>query len=575
MISNQRGSTAPDAPSYGVTWGGVPFHARRAMTVAVATLVAAGLAGPTAASAATMPSASSADRVSVIVQELAGTGNGPERAVSAFGGTVGRQLGVIGGFTAEVPVDRLDALRGVAGVDSVTKDAGLALQSTDVESQATQAGSLYTIANQVTGASTMWDAGYTGKGVDVAVIDSGVVPVDGFKTPGKVVYGPDLSLEANGPAKNLDTFGHGTHMAGIIAGRDSAAGASVTGDSSNFVGMAPDSRIVSIKIADAKGQTDVSQAIAAIDWVVQNRNKNGLNIRVLNMSFGTDGVQDYLLDPLAYAAEQAWHKGIVVVVAVGNEGFGTAKVNNPAYDPYLIAVGSNNANGTATTADDVVSSFSNDGDGTRNPDLVAPGEKVVSLRSPGSYLDATYPAARIGERFFRGSGTSQSTAVVSGAAALLISQRPELTPDQVKALLTRTAEPIPGATTAQQGAGLVDLATAKDTATPADAKQTFAVSTGVGSLEAARGSVHVTVGGREIRGEVDVRGKAFDVRKWATGLRNGGNWNGMSWSGMSWSGMSWSGMSWSGMSWSGMSWSGMSWSGMSWSGMSWSGMSWS
>jgi serine protease AprX len=154
---------------------------------------------------------------------------------------------------------------------------------------------------------------------------------------------------------------------------------------------------------------------------------------------------------------------------------------------------------------------------------------------------------------------------VSGAAALLISQRPELTPDQVKALLTRTAEPIPGATTAQQGAGLVDLATAKDTATPADAKQTFAVSTGLGSLEAARGSVHVTVGGREIRGEVDVRGKAFDVRKWATGLRNGGNWNGMSWSGMSWSGMSWSGMSWSGMSWSGMSWSGMSWSGMSWS----------
>jgi serine protease AprX len=545
------------------------------MTVAVATLVAAGLAGPTAASAATMPSASSADRVSVIVQELAGTGNGPERAVSAFGGTVGRQLDVIGGFTAEVPVDRLDALRGVAGVDSVTKDAGLALQSTDVESQATQAGSLYTIANQVTGASAMWDAGYTGKGVDVAVIDSGVVPVDGFKTPGKVVYGPDLSLEANGPAKNLDTFGHGTHMAGIIAGRDSAAGASVTGDSSNFVGMAPDSRIVSIKIADAKGQTDVSQAIAAIDWVVQNRNKNGLNIRVLNMSFGTDGVQDYLLDPLAYAAEQAWHKGIVVVVAVGNEGFGTAKVNNPAYDPYLIAVGSNNANGTATTADDVVSSFSNDGDGTRNPDLVAPGEKVVSLRSPGSYLDATYPAARIGERFFRGSGTSQSTAVVSGAAALLLSQRPELTPDQVKALLTRTAEPIPGATAAQQGAGLVDLATAKDTATPADAKQTFAVSTGVGSLEAARGSVHVTVGGREIRGEVDVRGKAFDVRKWATGLRNGGNWNGMSWSGMSWSGMSWSGMSWSGMSWSGMSWSGMSWSGMSWSGMSWSGMSWS
>jgi serine protease AprX len=572
MNSNQQGP-APVAPSYGVTWGGVPMHARRAMTVAVATLVVAGLTGPATASAAALTS--SADQVSVIVRELAGSGNAPEQAVSAFGGSVGRQLEILGGFTAEIPADRLDALRAVAGVQSVTEDAGLALSSTDVESQAAQAGSLYTIANEVTGASAMWDAGYTGKGVDVAVIDSGVVPVDGFKTPGKVVYGPDLTLEANGTARNLDTYGHGTHMSGIIAGRDSAAGASVSGDSSNFVGMAPDARIVSIKVADAKGQTDVSQAIAAIDWVVQNRDKGGLNIRVLNMSFGTDGVQDYVLDPLAYAAEQAWHKGIVVVVAVGNEGFGTGKVNNPAYDPYLIAVGSSSSNGTATTADDVVSAFSNDGDGTRNPDLVAPGDKVVSLRSPGSHLDTTYPAARIGERLFRGSGTSQAAAVVSGAAALLIQQRPGITPDQVKALLTGTAEPIPGATAAQQGSGLIDLATAKDAATPVDAKQSFAVSTGVGSLELARGSVHVTVGGKQIRGEVDVRGRAFDARTWAAGLRNGGNWKGMTWSGMTWSGMTWSGMTWSGMTWSGMTWSGMTWSGMTWSGMTWSGMTWS
>jgi serine protease AprX len=573
MIRNQRGSTAPDAPDYGVTWGGVPFSARRAMTVAATTLVVAGLAGPTAASAATTTTASSAHPVSVIVRELDGAGNAPERAVSAFGGSVGRQLDVLGGFTASVPSDRLDALRGVAGVASVTEDAGLALQSTDVESQAAQAGSLYTIANQVTGASAMWDAGYTGKGVDVAVIDSGVVPVDGLKGT-KVVNGPDLTLENTTPAKNLDTYGHGTNMAGIIAGRDSAA-ASVSGNSSDFVGMAPDSRIVSIKIADAKGQTDVSQAIAAIDWVVQNRNKNGLNIRVLNMSFGTDGVQDYLLDPLAYAAEQAWHKGIVVVVAVGNEGFGTSKVNNPAYDPYLIAVGSDNANGTATTADDAISSFSNTGDGTRNPDLVAPGEKVVSLRNAGSYLDTTYPAARIGERLFRGSGTSQAAAVVSGAAALLISQRPELTPDQVKALLTGSAAAIPGATAAQQGAGLVDLAKAKDTATPANATQSFALSTGIGSLEMSRGSVHVTVAGREVRGEVDIRGKAFNATSWAAGLKNGTNWNGVSWSGVSWSGVSWSGVSWSGVSWSGVSWSGVSWSGVSWSGVSWSGVSWS
>jgi subtilisin family serine protease len=572
MHSNERGSS-PVAPGFGVTWGGVPLQARRALTVAVATLVAAGVSGPATASAATLTS--SADTVSVIVREVTGAGDAPERAVSAYGGTVGRQLDIIGGFTADVPADRSDALRGVAGVQSVTENAGLALQSADVEGQAAQAGSLYTIANEVTGASAMWDAGYTGAGVDVAVIDSGVVPVDGFKTPGKIVYGPDLTQESNGPAKNLDTYGHGTSMAGIIAGRDSAAGASVSGDSSNFVGMAPDARIVSIKVADAKGHTDVSQAIAAIDWVIQNRQKNGMDIRVLNMSFGTDGVQDYLLDPLAYAAEQAWHKGIVVVVAVGNEGFGTAKVNNPAYDPYLIAVGSSSSNGTATTADDVVSAFSNDGDGTRNPDLVAPGEKVVSLRTPGSYLDATYPAARIGERLFRGSGTSQAAAVVSGAAALLIQQRPGITPDEVKALLTGTAQPIPAATAAQQGSGLIDLASAKDAPTPANAKQTFAVSTGAGSLEAARGSVHVKVNGKVIQGEVDVRGRSFNSSTWAAGLRNSTNWKGVTWSGVSWSGVSWSGVSWSGVSWSGVSWSGVSWSGVSWSGVSWSGVSWS
>ena len=521
------------------------------IAVAAATAVIAAIAAPATAAAATEGSAAP---VSVVVRELPGTGAGPERAVAAFGGSVVRQLGIIGGFSAELPADRLAALRGVPGVDEVTEDAGLSLASTEITDQAAQAGSLYTIANQVTGAAAMWQAGHTGKGVDVAVIDSGTVPVDGFTAPGKLVHGPDFSFEAGTPAENLDSYGHGTHMAGIIAGRDDAATGAPAGDSSNFIGMAPDARIVSIKIADAHGRTDVSQAIAAIDWAAQNRSKNGLNIRVLNMSFGTDGVQDYLLDPLAFAAEQAWHKGIVVVVAVGNEGLGTGKVANPAYDPYLIAVGSAGTNGTATTADDAVSAFSNDGDGTRNPDVVAPGERVVSLRSPGSYLDQEHPAARVGERLYRGSGTSQAAAVVSGAAALIISQRPHIRPDAVKALLTGTAQPIPGASATAQGHGLIDLAAARTLKTP-NARQSHAQSTGRGSLEAARGSVHVKVGNKEIRGEVDVRGRKFDSVKHADQVRAGTvDTSGVSWSGVSWSGVSWSGVSWSGVSWSGTDW---------------------
>jgi serine protease AprX len=545
------------------------MHARRFATVAVAAAVGVGVFGPVAAEAATP---SSAAKVQVVVREAADAGSNPERAVAAVGGSVLRHLDVIDGFSASVPSDRLDTLRATAGVVSVTEDAGLTLSDADVSGQASQVGSLFTIANQVTGASSLWQNGYTGKGVDVALVDSGVVPTAGLDAS-KIVNGPDLSLENGTPAQNLDGYGHGTHMAGIIAGRD-AGTTSYTGNSSDFVGMAPDSRIVSIKIADAKGQADVSQAIAAIDWVVENQHKHGLNIRVLNMSFDTDSTQDYVFDPLAYAAEQAWHAGVVVVVAVGNDGGN--RINDPATDPYLIAVGSDSANGTATTADDAVSSFSNKGTPYhRNPDVIAPGDHVVSLRDPGSYLDSTYPAARIGTRLFRGSGTSQAAAVVSGAAALLISQRPELTPDQVKALLTGTASKVPGAAATAQGKGLIDLAAASTARPPANATQHFKVSVGTGSLEASRGSVHVSVNGKVVTGEVDIRGHAFNSAQVAAGIRNHTNWNGLSWSGLSWSGLSWSGLSWSGLSWSGLSWSGLSWSGLSWSGLSWSGLSWS
>jgi serine protease AprX len=341
------------------------------------------------------------------------------------------------------------------------------------------------------------------------------------------------------------------------------------GNSSDFLGIAPDARIISVKIADAQGRTDVSQAIAAIDWVVTNGHKDGRNIRVLNMSFGTDGVQGYQLDPLAYAAEQAWHAGIVVVVAAGNSGNDSGKLSNPATDPYLIAVGSDDAQGTATTADDTVSSFSSSGDGVRNPDLLAPGDHVVSLRDADSYLDTQYPAARIGERLFRGSGTSQAAAVVSGSAALLLSQRPELRPDQVKALLTGTASALPGAPATLQGHGLVNLAAAMTAATPT-AVQTFPRSTGLGSLEAARGSVHVAVNGKEIRGEIDVHGQRFDPAAVAAGIHDRTNWNGLRWSGLRWSGVDYSGLRWSGLRWSGVDYSGLRWSATTWESSNWS-----
>ena len=271
--------------------------------------------------------------------------------------------------------------------------------------------------------------GYRGQSVDVALIDSGVTPVDGLDQPGKILYGPDLSNEGGLPnLANLDTFGHGTHMAGIIAGDD--------GD--RVIGLAPESRIVSVKVAGATGETNIAQVIAAIDWVIEHKNDNGLNIRVLNLSLGLDGVKTSQGDPLSAAAERAWNAGIVVVAAAGNRGNEHGGIDSPALSPYVLAVGGMESYESYGTQDSMAS-WSSGGNDIRTPDVVAPGRSILSFRVPGSMLDQTYPSAIVGERYFLGSGTSQSAAVVSGFAAAMLSGNPALTPDQIKFLFMRTA----------------------------------------------------------------------------------------------------------------------------------------
>jgi subtilisin family serine protease len=401
---------------------------------------------------------------------------------------------------------------------------------------------MYWVAQEVTGAGEYWNDGLTGRGVDVALLDTGVVEVEGLQD-GKVVYGPDLSYEAGVERlTHKDTYGHGTQLAGIIAGRDSDTPRVLQkGNEEQFLGMAPEARVVSVKLADANGATDVAQVIAGIDWVVQNKDRNGLNIRVLNLSFGTDGVQDYRLDPLTYAAEAAWREGIVVVVSAGNEGYGSAQLNNPAYDPYVLAVGGADGNGTYSVDDDTIEDWSSHGDGHRNPDLVAPGASILSLRDPGSAIDLQHPTARVADRFFTGTGTSQAAAVVSGAAALVIQQRPAITPDQVKRLLMTTAQRLRNGHPEGQGHGMLDLKEARDTATPTFV-QRHPVATGTGSLDLAQGSDRA---GDTLTGEEDAFDATWDGRRWS-----GGTWEGRRWSGEDWAGRRWSGRRWSGGGWS-------------------------
>jgi serine protease AprX len=441
-------------------------------------------------------------------------------------------------------------------------------------------GSLARIA-AVTGAQAQATAGNTGKGVDVAVIDTGVTPTTGLAlgAGGNVVNGPDLSLDSQNPKtpRYTDGMGHGTHIASIVTG------------------VATGSRVISLKVGAKDGTADVTQVIAAVNWVTQHAHDSGLNIRVLNLSYGTGSTQDYRSDPLAFAVETAWRKGILVVVAGGNDGSSRAFLANPALNPNILAVGAEDPMGTAATADDVVPAFSQRGNAQRHVDLVAPGAHVIGLRVPGGAVDAAYPASRVGTRFTRGSGTSQAAAVVSGGAAVLFAAKPALSPDQAKWLLTKTAIALPKTTTLTAGRGLLNVDAAVKAAGTVPATATITATAqygaGTGSIEATRGSGHVVLDNVQLAGEKDLFGKAWNPSAWAAATRAGTSWSGGSyigsdwtgaaftstgdWAGRTWVGNSWTGRTWVSENWAGRTWVDSSWTGSTWMGGPWAGASWS
>jgi len=500
--------------------------------------------------------------------------------------------------------------------------------SSGPSSELVDTGSLSAIS-QITGAQAMWNLGFTGAGVGVAVIDTGVARVPGLDRAGKVIDGPDLSFDSQVPGLvHTDAFGHGTHIAGIIAGSDVAPGgwpvgcATCTGlspytDTTKFVGIAPEARIVNVKVGAYDGSVDVTQIIAGINWVIQHRFDPGLNIRVLNLSFGTDSVQPAEIDPLAFAVEAAWRAGIVVVAAAGNDGPVVGPLGDPAISPSVIAVGATDPVGTLKTSDDVVASFAQHGTTQRGVDVSAPGVSVMSLRVPDGFVDQNVTTGKVGTRFQRASGTSQSTAVVSGLAALILSKLPFATPDQVKALLTLGAQPVKADTQNKReyvGTGVASLATFARLGitdlfrTVSAVLPTLPSSTGTGSLEESRGTYHVTAGDIPLGGERDIfgrpwntaalaaattaqsgwRGGTWSGSQWTADLWSNGTWPSVQWSGTDWIGApwqpvngdvtstsEWSGARWSGARWSGARWSGARWSGARWSGARWSDASWS
>jgi serine protease AprX len=381
-------------------------------------------------------------------------------------------------------------------------------------------------ALQDMGASVYYHNNDFGQGIDVAVIDTGVSPVQGLNST-NLITGPDFSFESQNPhLAHFDTNGHGTFMASLIAGRDATLPMDPTDPSlwSNFTGVAPYARVVSVKVADSQGAVDVTQVIAAIDWVTAHAHDHGLNIRVLNLSIGFPVIDKWTQDALSYAVDQAWRKAnIVVVAAAGNSGPGQMKTyggtTNPGYNNEIISVGAYDTNGTPKYdangvltsktyyQDDKPAPYSSGSNSfnPREPDFVAPGEHLIGLHVPGSNADlemydtCMYPDPNSpppttpwatpvfgpSDRFVHGSGTSEAAALTSGAVALMLSKNPTLTPDQVKQMLRTTAIPF-GAGGALSGQGEINLVGTYAMTPPAYSQNKTKVATG-GSMDQARG----------------------------------------------------------------------------------------
>src|ERR687890_1385753 len=220
------------------------------------------------------------------------------------------------GLRRAVAATAVTAMLSVAVAAGARTASGATVDSLGYDPAAAK-GALWQV-KEVVQANAMNKAGFTGKGVGVALIDTGVTEVPGLDT-GNVVHGPDLSFDSQDPElAHKDAFGHGTHLASIIAGRDTVGTPTSYGSPSSFTGIAPGANLIDVKVGANDGAVDVTQVIAAIDWVVEHRRE--MNIRVINLSYGTDSVQDPQVDPLTFAVERAWKAGIVVVVAGGNDG---------------------------------------------------------------------------------------------------------------------------------------------------------------------------------------------------------------------------------------------------------------
>lgn len=530
-------------------------------------LVAAALAGTGGAATASTREAAGLARVdpalatvdgsdvSVIVQVRSGAARAVRQEVRRAGGRVTGELPLVDGFAATLPGTAVAELAAVPGVEVVSADRPLQVQGGAAR---TGGGSL---APRAVRAPEVWSAGATGEGVTVALVDTGVADVPDLA--GRIVPVKEGLLgrtsachDLSGEGSCRDSFGHGTFMAGLIAG---------DGSSGSATGVAPGARVLSVKVAGADGAADVSTVLAAIQWVVSFRDR--YDVRVLNLSLGTDSTQSWQDDPLNYAVQRAWEEGIVVVVAASNNGPEPGTIAKPGDDPWVVTVGAVDDRGTPGRGDDRAPDFSSRGptsEGVAKPDVVAPGARVLSLRAPGSTIDRSFPAPDADSPYRAGSGTSMAAAVVSGVAAVAIQASPGTRPDELKHALLASGRAVASSDPSVVGAGLVDArATALDPEA-GSANAGLGRSSGRGDLGASRGSLQMQVDdplgtlltGRQtaqllLWDPVGYTTGSWEPSTWYTSVHGAVGWNTASWSGGGFVGHNWTDGGWHGHNWTG------------------------
>lgn len=293
-----------------------------------------------------------------------------------------------------------------------------------------------------------WDQGYTGKGVTVAVLDTGIYPHPDLKD--RLVDFVDFCNDKNGVENAYDDNGHGTHCAGLVGGDGKEA-------NGRFKGPAPDCNLVGIKVLDGAGGGQMSNVVKGIQWCIANKDR--LNIKVMSLSLGAGSNLKEQHDIVAKAINAAIEAGITPIIAAGNSGPGKHTIGTPGIAKDALTVGAYDDKNTATHADDTMAFFSSRGPTTRDkhvkPDIAAPGVNMVSALSPESEI-AYANVARLGKHYILLSGTSMATPVTAGCAALVAQANPELGPRQIIQILKETAEKMPDSPGILAGHGLVD-----------------------------------------------------------------------------------------------------------------------